>query len=412
MLSSLAQHVGSHGSRPLKIDIVVHGRFHGFALARALLAQGHDVLVHTNYPAPIVARFGVARRHVRTFLLHGLGSRALQKLGGALSRDRRDRWLHTSFGAWAARSVRPDCDFVHGFTGVMEEYLVTPRALPHQVRTIVRGSAHIREQARLLEEEEMRAGVPLDRPSAWMIEREEREYALADKIFVLSTFAKDSFTARGIAAERLWMTPLGVDVRQFGATPEVREARLRRIRSGQALRVLTVGTFSFQKGIYDLVAVASALSKSMHFRFVGAQAAEAYAFLRTAAEHLDLVERVPESGLAEHYGWADIFLFPTIQDGFAAVLLQAAASGLPIVATANCSAPDFILNNRTGWIVDARNATAMIERLRWCNNHRGSLAEIVKTAGAIDYTRTWDDMARQMVSLWYDAGLEKSVAVT
>jgi len=44
-----------------------------------------------------------------------------------------------------------------------------------------------------LAQEEARAGVRIDHPSPWMIEREQREYQLADKIVVLSTFAYDSF---------------------------------------------------------------------------------------------------------------------------------------------------------------------------------------------------------------------------
>lgn len=49
----------------LKIDIVVHGRFHAFRLANGLRLLGHDVLVHTNYPKMIAARFGLPADCVR-----------------------------------------------------------------------------------------------------------------------------------------------------------------------------------------------------------------------------------------------------------------------------------------------------------------------------------------------------------
>ena len=115
--------------RPIrcKIDIVVHGRFHGFALARALLALGHDVLVHTNYPAFVVERFGVPRMYVRTFIPHGIASRFAQKIGPWVPKTLVEPALHRFFGRWAARSVRPDADLVYGFSGVMEEFLRTPR---------------------------------------------------------------------------------------------------------------------------------------------------------------------------------------------------------------------------------------------------------------------------------------------
>ena len=44
---------------------------------------------------------------------------------------------------------------------------------------LVRESSHIRTQDRLLCEEELRTGIRQERPCAWTIAREEREYALA-----------------------------------------------------------------------------------------------------------------------------------------------------------------------------------------------------------------------------------------
>ena len=64
----------------LKIAIVVHGRFHGFDLARALMERGHDVTVFTNYPTWAVARFGIPPAHSRCFPMHGLLSRVVGRL--------------------------------------------------------------------------------------------------------------------------------------------------------------------------------------------------------------------------------------------------------------------------------------------------------------------------------------------
>ena len=57
---------------------------------------------------------------------------------------------------------------------------------------------------------------------------------------------------------------------------------------------------------------------------------------------IEFVPRVPELELTTQYSWADIFLFPTIEDGFAVVVAQAQASGLPVITTPNGSGPDLI----------------------------------------------------------------------
>ena len=393
----LRQKITDANGKVLKFDIVVHGRFHGFALANALLAMGHDVLVHTNYPAMVVERFGVPRENVRTFLRHGIATRCVGKLGRFVPKEISDRLLHRYFGKWAASSVRRDTDVVYGFTGVMEEYLQTPRDRESQIRAIVRGSAHIRAQADILTQEERRVARKLDRPSDWMIDREEREYALADCIFVLSEFAYRSFVGHGIERSRIYLNPLGVDVKRFKGGDSSVAHRLDRIRSNKPLRILNVGTFSFRKGARDLAEMASHLSSRMEFRFVGDQPAETADLVTSATEHIRFVARVPEAELTHHYEWADIFVFPTIEDGFAAVLLQAAAARLPILASRNSAAPDFIEEGVSGWVKPIRDPAGFVEQLLWCDRNRTRLSDMVANAQP-PATRSWAEMAGELVA--------------
>ena len=392
--------------RQIKIDIVVHGRFHGFALGKALLELGHDVVLHTNYPASVVEDFGFPRKQVRSLLLHGIGTRLAGKLGALQPTTATEPFFHKAFGRWAAHSVRADSDLVYGFSGVMKEMLRRPRGHSRQLRTIVRGSSHIREQARLLEEEERRVGVPIDRPSPWMIGREEKEYLLADCILVLSSFALNSFVAQGIDRRRLLLNPLGVNLSQFRPGLDIVEARVKRILSGAPLRVLNVGTLSAQKGTFDLVEIIKQSHTRLTFDFVGTVLdGEIGHLLKDVGESLRIRPRVPEKELQEIYAEADMFIFPTIQDGFAAVLLQASAACLPVIATPNSSAPDFIEEGKTGWIVPIRRADRFIERLAWCDANRQAVAEMVRNLAVGKVTRGWSDMASELISHYHKIAL-------
>jgi glycosyltransferase involved in cell wall biosynthesis len=104
-------------------------------------------------------------------------------------------------------------------------------------------------------------------------------------------------------------------------------------------------------------------------------------------------DAVPEAMLPEVYAWGDVFLLPTIEDGFAVVLAQAQAAGLPIIATTNCGAPDMIASGGQGFVVPVRNAEAIIERLQWCDAQRAELAQMVERLHAQPPRRTWDDAA-------------------
>jgi glycosyltransferase involved in cell wall biosynthesis len=362
----------------MKIGIAVHGRFEAFDLARELVRRGHQVGLLTNYPGWTVERFGVPRECVRSFWPHGVLTRALGRFGQPALRACEPQ-LHMLFGRWASATLRREAwDVVYAFSGVAEESLRAD-ALRRCLRMVVRASTHIRTQDRLLGEEEVRTGIAQDRPSRWMIAREEREYALADAIRVLSTFAYDAFVAEGISASKLRLIVSGVETGAFRASKTDLELRRQRVTAGAPLRVLNVGTFSFRKGVWDTAAVIDAVDPlRFEFRFVGTVADEAARLAAKLHDRATFIARVPQSELNREYAWGDVFMLPTIEDGFPAVLGQAAAAGLPVLTTPNGAGADLVRDGQTGWILPIRSPRAFADQLRWADTHRPQLAEILQ----------------------------------
>src|SRR5262249_19363723 len=104
---------------PLRIAIVVQGRFHAFDLARALLAAGHEGFIFTNYPAAAVARFGFPAIRVRTCVSHGVVDRVAMQLSHRTPARYPERRLHEWFGRWAAKEVaKENWDVIHCWSGV------------------------------------------------------------------------------------------------------------------------------------------------------------------------------------------------------------------------------------------------------------------------------------------------------
>jgi glycosyltransferase involved in cell wall biosynthesis len=378
-----------------RLAVVVHGRFYAFDLVRELLRLNVDVTLFTNYPRNIVERFGVPRGSVVNCVAHGAASRMLARLPGARSKRLTEPFLHRWFSKWASRAVAADYDSVFAFSGIAEE-LFTSMTGRKTLRTLVRASSHIATQSRLLEEEEQRVGRPIDKPSRWMIAREQREYAVADAVVVLSTFALNSFREHGFPPEKLHLNLLGGDVRHFRPAADVVAQRSQRITSGQPLRVLTVGTFSARKGALDLAEMARRLDKNFQFRFVGSVTPE----VREAATlPIEFMGMQPQRDLPAFYNWADLFVFPTIEDGFPVVLAQAQAAGLPIVATANCSAADIVTPGKTGWILPIRSPDAFVERLTWLAHHRTELADVAAAVYHSFRPRDWSAVAAEFLAI-------------
>ena len=71
---------------------------------------------------------------------------------------------------------------------------------------------------------------------------------------------------------------------------------------------------------------------------------------------------VPSAGREQIYEAlraADLFVFPTLSEGFSKALLEAMAAGLPVVATAVGAAPDILRDGHNGLMVPPADAAAI-----------------------------------------------------
>ena len=59
----------------------------------------------------------------------------------------------------------------------------------------------------------------------------------------------------------------------------------------------------------------------------------------------------------------DIFAFASLSEGFGYVLIEAMASGKPVIAFNNSSIPEIVVNNETGFIVPNRDIDAFVHKV-------------------------------------------------
>jgi glycosyltransferase involved in cell wall biosynthesis len=381
----------------LSIAIAAQGRFHAFALASAFIKQGHDVCLLTNYPATVVEHFGVPRQNVRSFILHGL----ITRLASALQLARIcEPMFHRMFGRWVANELSQRYwDVTYTFSGVSEEWLKLSRKA-ETIRLLARGSSHIRTQKAILSSEQRRCGHVIDQPSEWRIDRECREYSLADGVVVLSQFAQHSFLDNGFPLEQVSIARPGVDIAMFRAAPHVVTERRRRILGNEPLKVLTVGLVSYRKGLSDYAEVVPMCDANcFRFRWVGTVLPEAREQVARLSSTVDFQTRVPQSELARHYAWADLFFFPSLEDGFGVVLAQAAAAALPILTTPNGAGQDLVEEGRTGWILPIRDSSAFVSKLNQCCEDRQRLADMVMYLSDTYVPRDFGAMARDFLQI-------------
>lgn len=336
----------------MKVCVAVKGRFHAFELARELQLRGALARLITSYPARAAAAAGIERGRVRSVLSAELLSRLAARLPEAARRaiGAQPR-LHDYFDRRAAQAIDPAADVFIGWSGVCLRSLREAKRLG-LLTVVERGSCHIERQHELLSEEREIVGRPIQTPHPAVIERELCEYAEADFIQVPGSFARASFVQRGVPADKLLVAPYGVQLAHYSPAP----------RPPATFRVLYCGAVSAQKGVHYLLEACAAIDVELWL--VGPVLAElAPLVARHRSPRLRVFGRQPGSALPDLYRRCSAFCLPSIQDGMGLVLLQAMASGLPIVATGHTGAPDLIESGREGFVVPIRDVAAIARAL-------------------------------------------------
>lgn len=365
-----------------RVDVSVCGAFHAFSLAAQLDRHGMLRAMHTSYPRNYARkRFGIALRNDQ---LHANYLQFASELGARLRpKDPESTyWVRQAHDAWVARSLTSRADIFVGWSGCSLRSF--RRAKELGLKTIVvRGSTHILEQMRLLEEEHRRVGVPFEVASR-TVAQELEEYALADFIQTNSSFAARTFVERGVPAERIVMVNTGVDLSRFRPVE----------KRDRVFRVVTCGSLSVQKGTHVLLeAFKRARLPGAELVLIGPVLPQlAPIAAQYASSDVRFVGHVANAELYQWFSQGDVFVMPSIQEGLAAVQAQAMACGLPLISSASSGGEDLIgPDGAEGFIVKTGDIEALRERLEWCFAHRDECRAMGQAALArAGHALTWN----------------------
>ncbi len=171
----------------------------------------------------------------------------------------------------------------------------------------------------------------------------------------------------GIPARKVEVLMNGVDTDRFRPGPVDRAALLPGV-SPEAVVVGTVGRLDPVKGHLDLVAAAPRLDPAVHVVIVGG--GPEHDRLAAAIESSGVADRVhllgERSDIPELLRAFDLFCLPSLAEGISNTLLEAMATGLPVVATRVGGNPELVVDGETGMLVppaDPATLAAALGRL-------------------------------------------------
>lgn len=197
----------------------------------------------------------------------------------------------------------------------------------------------------------------------------------ADAFVAMSRAIREEMLAAGVPAERIALLPHGVDTERFRpAEPGERAALRARLGLPDGVLAAWSGRLLRGKGLetlLDAFARAAGDVPGLRLLLVGSGEGQALSVdddLRRRAREAGLAERVVFTGRVERVEdvlrAADLFVFPSVFEALGIALVEAAACGLPAVASRTGGIVDVVDDGRSGLLVGPADATALAEGLR------------------------------------------------
>lgn len=285
------------------------------------------------------------------------------------------KWTYVNTPLFLARLFRdiPNAVALHPATVVLFSSMVTAsiapllRAYKPTRRTVMVSMAHGRDVT-------LDVGVY----QQWL----PKVFSALDLLIPVSAATASASNQRGMSVSRTAVIPNGIDVGRFPIPVSREKGRqillellpaLGRPFRDARMVVTSVGRHVERKGFdWFIQSVLPALPADVLYVIAGEGERTATikekAIRAGVANQVSFVGRLTERQLAALYAGSDLFVMPNVpvegdMEGFGVVLLEAAMSGLPVVASSLEGIRDAITDGENGFLVEPKDSAGYVERI-------------------------------------------------
>jgi glycosyltransferase involved in cell wall biosynthesis len=325
--------------------------------------------------------------HVVTLPYYHLLALTCQRTLGRLVSADLDTWAHQRFDIAVGARLRSlsGVRVVHAFEGTAEATLRSAKRLGIVTMLDV-ASAH----EFLLAACAPNGNAVANKLSARV--RSERE--LADYLLAPSEYAIRCLVEHGVPAHKIIKLPYGVDVERFQPTEKP--------AAEERFRVLFVGRLGVGKGVQYLLEAWRRLSlPRAELVLAGPLDRTGEDILRRHSDSFRWVGSIPKQEIHRWYADSDVFVFPSLSEGWPLVVGEAMATGLPVVATSVSGI--LVRHGVDGLVVPPADVDALCGAIQFLYDHPTERQQMGAAArDLVQRAYTWQQYRRRL-RLVYEA---------
>jgi glycosyltransferase involved in cell wall biosynthesis len=226
------------------------------------------------------------------------------------------------------------------------------------------------------------------------LDRKDAELAKATKIVVASSFTAQTLRDYPGNLASPAVVPYGFPA--VSSEPD-RPAR-KPVTKEKPLRLLFVGGLSQRKGIADLFAAVKILGTIVSLTVIGGKVTtDCPALDKELARHR-WIPTLPHERVLDEMRLHDVFVFPSLFEGFGLVITEAMSQGLPVITTERTAGPDLITHGENGWLIKAGSTEALIQQLENLVKNPEAVRQAGVLARKTASARPWSKYGRELAA--------------
>lgn len=244
---------------------------------------------------------------------------------------------------------------------------------------------------------------------------EHRLLRRSDMIIAVSEFTKKEILKNydDVPSGKIKVIHNGVDVERFSPVEDKSAFKKKFGFRNEDLLILYVGRLYSRKGLPTLIeAIPKVAEKFNGVKFIisGKGLKDEENKLRRYAKKLGVEEKLiflgyfPDEALPDLYRAADIFVFPSIYENLPFAMLEAMASGLPVITTTVGGIPEVIQNGKNGFMIEPYNSAALAERILYLIESPKVAYEMgLSGRETVERKFSWEGITSQVLQVYREA---------
>jgi glycosyltransferase involved in cell wall biosynthesis len=223
-----------------------------------------------------------------------------------------------------------------------------------------------------------------------------------DSFHAVSNAIADKASVYGANRSRIQTIYSGLRLEQFVFNPVPKP------KQGERLQILSVGRDHWVKGYtyaIDAIKILKAKGFDIEYTIVGGLCDEHLFHIteQVLESTIQLTGAIPFEQVQEHLKQAHLFLLPSLEEGIANVVLEAMASGIPVITSRCGGMEEVVQHGVSGWVVEPRDAPAITNAIEdYLKRSNDNLQQLQQAARfTIEQQFTEQKMVTDMVRLYH-----------